>query len=69
MKDLINGTWGPNNWSIYFHFECLRQRVQRPNNIVTCISSATQRLGKHGLKAGIAAEVNLLNTCFRGNEY
>jgi hypothetical protein len=31
-------------------------------NSVTCISSARQRLGKHGLKAGIAAEaeVNLL---------
>jgi hypothetical protein len=40
------------------------------------MTPARQRLGEHGLKAGIAAEaeVNLLgngtqNICFRGNEY
>jgi hypothetical protein len=37
------------------------------------MTPARQRLGKHGLKAGIAAEaeVNLLGngTCIRGNGY
>jgi hypothetical protein len=33
-----------------------RYRHTWKNNIVTCISSARQRLGEHGLKAGIAAK-------------